>query len=119
MSFWNLSDLLPFLDKRFARIDAPATVVTGNTYTIKDTDHGRRIRFTSATSVVVTIPNSLPATFECTWEQYGAGGLSFVAGSGGTLRSRGSVYATAGRYSVGGVSRTDEDEFLLYGDIAA
>lgn len=103
----------------FANPSAPQTLVhqSGTAYTFKESDNGKRIRFSNAAAIAATLPSSLSSRWECEWEVYGAGQVTFSASGGGTLRSRGAATKSAGQYAVGGVSRIDGDELLLYGDI--
>ena len=81
-----------------------AVNVSGNpqtgAYTVAASDDLDMVPVTSASGVNVTLPNDLPVGFSTTIVQMGAGAVTFVAGSGATLNSRGAVYATAGQYAV-------------------
>lgn len=67
-------------------------------YTATVSDNLRHIVFNSATAVTLTLPNSLPAGWECSVLQLGAGQVT-VAVTGGNLRSRDSHTKTAGQYA--------------------
>lgn len=90
------------------------TVVSGTTYTVLESDKNKHIRFTSASAVAVTIPATLTTSWECSWEQYGAGVPTF---SGVTMRSRGGANKSAGQYAVGGIRQINSSETILFGDI--
>lgn len=92
----------------------PVTTVSGTTYTILESDKNKHIRFTNASAIAVTIPATLTTSWECSWEQYGAGVPTF---SGTTMRSRGGANKSAGQYAVGGIRQIDSDETILFGDI--
>lgn len=99
------------------------TTVTAATYTVLATDNAKVIRFTSATAVTVTLPNSLPAGFNALWRQVGAGQLTFVAASGGTLNNRQNHTKSAGQKAEGAVSVDSnagaDAAWYLAGDTAA
>lgn len=73
---------------------------TGTTYTIDvagaDTDAGKIIDHTNAAAITVTLPNSAPVGFACTYVQTGAGQITFSAAVGGSLSNRQSHTRTAG-----------------------
>lgn len=74
---------------------------TGTTYTIQASDTGKIIVFNNAGAITVTVPNSLVDGFCCTWHQKGAGKVTFVAGSGATLKNRLSQFSSAGTDATG------------------
>lgn len=79
--------------------------VSGTTYTIDSSvPSGSVIRFTSASAVAVTIANSVPAGWNGTWKQMGAGQVTFSAGAGATLYNRSTQYKSAGQYAMGALS---------------
>lgn len=101
---------------------AHLNIQTGTAYTIDATDTGKHLVFTNSSAVTVTIPVSLLEGFQCTWEQRGTGQVSFdgTAVSEATLVNRQGHVASAGQYSVGGLScyiGTGADaDVTLYGD---
>jgi hypothetical protein len=103
---------------------------TGATYTIDvagaDTDSGKIIDHANAAGIAVTLPNSAPAGFACTYVQAGAGQITFAVEGGGTavLRNRQSHAKTAGQWAmvtlyVRGNSGGTAAEWVLGGDTAA
>jgi hypothetical protein len=93
-------------------------------YTLSSADYGKVIRFTSASAVVLTLPNSIPASFNCSVLQAGTGQVTFTPDSGANRRNRQSHTKTAGQWAVcallvnansGGASA----EYVLSGDTAA
>jgi len=83
-----------------AALDALALMKVVNktaSYTLTAADNGTYFVFNSATDVTVTMPNSLPIGWSATFEQEGAGRITFVAASGATIVSYGSVTKTAGQ----------------------
>lgn len=98
--------------------------VTSGPYTLVAADAVDMIvEVTSATAVTVTLPQDSAATIAqevaIPWRQYGAGQITFAAGTGATLVSRGSVFKSAGQYAEGVVTKVAANIWLLSGDIAA
>jgi len=58
---------------------------TGTSYSLQATDNGKIIRFTNASDITVTCPNSLPAGFSVGIVQRGNGNVIFSAASGATV----------------------------------
>ena len=85
------------------------------------TDANTTQHFTSATAVNLTVPpNSsvdFPVDIQVFWRQYGAGQITFVAGSGVTIRSRGGATKSFGQYSEGVLTKIGTDEWINSGDI--
>ncbi len=97
---------------------------TGTTYTLLTSDSGKVIDHANASGITVTLPNSLPVGFCCTYAQTGAGQVSFSAASGATLRNRSSHTKIAGQWgAVTLLVRTNSGgsaaEYVLAGDTAA
>lgn len=96
--------------------------VSGTTDTITASDAGCVIKYTSASAVAVTVANSLPVDFVCSWVQDGAGQLTFAAASGATQRNRYNMTKSSGQYSMGSVyvrSGTGANaDYILAGDMA-
>lgn len=85
---------------------------------LSDSDHGKVIRFTSGSSVAVTVPNTLRSDFTCCVIQDGAGQVTFT-GSSATVRNRQSHTKTAGQYAAVTIVKVSSGEFRLAGDTAA
>lgn len=81
------------------------------------------IHSTAAGAINITVPQDSAATIAqeiaIPWRQYGAGQLTFVAGTGATLISRGSVFKSAGQYAEGVLTKVAANTWLLSGDIVA
>lgn len=97
-------------------VTASYTVVAGDaTDTI--------LHSTSATAITITLPQDTAATISqeisIPWRQYGAGQITFAAGTGATLVSRGSVFKSAGQYAEGLLTKVAANTWLLSGDIVA
>ncbi len=76
-----------------------AKIVPDATYTILAADLGRRLWFTSGSTVNITVPSGLPAWFECEIVQKGAGQLVFAAGPGATLSAYSGWLKSAGQHA--------------------
>lgn len=70
------------------------SVATAETVTI--TDNEVTITCNNGSAIAFTLPNSMPANFECDVVQLGAGAVGFTAASGATLVSRGTLTHTNG-----------------------
>ncbi|MCH2547057.1 MAG: DUF2793 domain-containing protein [Alphaproteobacteria bacterium] len=97
-------------------------IATG--YTLAVTDRGDLITCDNASAITMTLPNDLPAGFECTVLQVAAGAVTFSAASGAILRHRQSHTKTAGQYALCKLfvlSNSDGSsaEYILSGDSAA
>jgi hypothetical protein len=94
----------------FVLANPPTTVLSGTvvaqdadfsaSVTLASTDNGKIKNCTSATAVTVNCPNNLAKDFYCTIVQYGAGQITFAAGSGATLHNRQGLLHSAGQYAV-------------------
>jgi hypothetical protein len=99
-------------------------IVTGSVsnktanYTTVATDAGNTINSTS-TAITVTVSNTLTAGQRIDFVQTGAGQITFAAGSGVTLNSRGAKLKTAGQYSGATVLCLASGSYLLVGDLGA
>lgn len=89
-------------------------------YTVVAADTQDYVLHSTATSAInITLPAGLTTEISIPWRQFGAGQLTFVAGSGVTLVSRGSVFKSAGQYAGGVVTAIDSSTWLLEGDISS
>jgi hypothetical protein len=75
-----------FGDNAISRFSGVLSTQT-NDYTLAAADNGTIIYMNKATAVTVTLPNSLPAGFNCVVVQEGAGQVTFAAASGATKQS--------------------------------
>jgi hypothetical protein len=87
-------------------------------YTTLATDAGNTINSTS-TAITVTLSDTLTAGQRIDFVQTGAGQITFAAGSGVTLNSKGSKLKTAGQYSGATVLCLASGSYLLVGDLGA
>lgn len=100
---------------------SPVNTYAGTSQTFALVDQNAIVRFTNASAVTVTIPPESTTNFTigCFIEvhQIGAGQVTFVAGSGVTLQSRGSVVKTSGQYAVAGLRKDAANTWVLAGDL--
>jgi hypothetical protein len=87
-------------------------------YTTVAADAGLTINSTS-TAITVTISNTLSAGQRIDFIQTGAGQITFAAGSGVTLNSKGAKLKTAGQYSAATVICLASGSYVLIGDLGA
>ena len=85
-------------------------------YTTASTDAGNTINSTGS-AITVTVNNNLTAGQRIDFVQTGAGQITFAAGSGVTLNSKGSKLKTAGQYSGATVLCLASGSYLLVGDL--
>jgi len=93
--------------------------VTETTYTIDEGNKSKIGRFTSSSAVTVTVPSGLSANFDCMILQLGTGQISFVAGSGVTLRAALSADKSAYQYAAVSLISIGTDEYLLTGEVTS
>lgn len=74
----------------------PVATKTGTTYTLLASDSGKTLRFTNASPITVTCPNSLPIGFEVNILQAGTGQVTCLAGSGASVQNAHSYVKTYG-----------------------
>jgi hypothetical protein len=107
-------------DKLAALATPTKLPVTGN-YTLTAADADMVLHVTSATAVTITLPSDAAAVIgqEATipWRQYGAGQVTFAAGSGATAVSRLSAFRSAGQYAEGVVTKVAANTWLVSGDL--
>lgn len=93
------------------------TVVTdsGTSRTLSASDNGKHIVFTSSSPVTVTVPNSLAAGFNCSFEQAGTGAVTITAGSGATAKNVDGDATLAGQDAVAGINvRSNAGSAAIY-----
>ena len=87
-----------FGDHAISRFCGVSSDQTDN-YTLAAADNGTLIYVDKLTAVTVTLPNSLPAGFNCVVVQEGAGQITFATASGATRQSPNGGTKTAARYA--------------------
>lgn len=88
-------------------------------YTILAADENTFIRSTSATAVTMTIDNVLAVGESIQFIQFGAGQITFAAGTGVTLRSVDDKLKSNKQYSVVAITCVASGEYLVTGDVVA
>jgi hypothetical protein len=89
-------------------------------YTLVSGDNNKLIEMNVATANNVTIDNSVfTAGNQILVSQYGAGQVTFVAGSGVTLRSPSGKLKLTGQYSLATIIAISATEFYIAGDLTA
>jgi hypothetical protein len=76
---------------------------TGTTYEVVSSDNGLYITLNNASAITVTIDEALPAGFNCTMLQKGAGQVSLTAEGSGNLRNYSGHTKLAGQYAVASI----------------
>jgi hypothetical protein len=99
---------------------APAGAVSNKTanYSTVAGDAGNTINSTGS-AITITIDNNLTASQRIDFVQTGSGQITFAAGSGVTLNSKGAKLKTAGQYSAATVLCLASGSYLLVGDLGA
>jgi hypothetical protein len=103
------------------QLNNPINSQTGTTYTAAVADAERYVQLDNAAAITVTVPSdttaNLPIGSTVTFEQTGAGTVTFAADSGVTINSRGAVLSTAGQFAVASIIKTASNTFTLTGDL--
>jgi hypothetical protein len=103
------------------QLNNPINSQTGTTYTAAVADAERYVQLDNAAAITVTVPSdttaNLPIGATVTFEQTGAGTVTFAADSGVTINSRGAVLSTAGQFAVATIIKTASNTFTLTGDL--
>lgn len=116
------ADLQTMLDAKQDKIPT-ITIKTGTSYTLQASDSGTIIRFTNASAITLTCPNSLPVGFNVGILQMGTGQVTASAGAGATVNNRQSFTKTAGQYATASLVVQDNSggsaaKYILGGDCA-
>ena len=110
------------LDNRVQVLEAvPANAQTGTSYTLVLSDAGKVVERNNASANTITIPPNSSVAFPVgamvLIRQVGAGPTTIAAGSGVTIRSRGSALALAGQWAEATVMKRATDEWVASGDL--
>lgn len=92
---------------------ANITSVAAN-YSLTATDNGKIIQSTSAGAITITIPSGLPAGFNCTVVQMGAGQITFA----GTYLNRGNFTKTASQYAIVSILHMGSNNIIVSGEMS-
>jgi hypothetical protein len=107
-----------FDDNAILGFSASKNDQTGTTYTVAASDNGKVVVLNNASAITVDIDTGLPAGFNCSFVQKGAGQVSFSA-SGTTINNRQSHTKINGQYGVASLVAYVADTFVLAGDTAS
>jgi hypothetical protein len=92
---------------------ANITSVAAN-YSLTSADNGKVIQSTSAGAITITIPNGLPAGFNCTIVQMGAGQITLA----GTYLNRGNFTKTASQYAIVSILHMGSNNIIVSGEMS-
>jgi hypothetical protein len=87
-------------------------------YTTLATDAGNTINSTGS-AITITVSNTLTAGQRIDFVQTGAGQITFAAGAGVTLNSKGAKLKTSAQYTAATVLCLASGSYLLVGDLGA
>jgi hypothetical protein len=111
------------IDDKINAMEAPTKRTISANYTLVAADSVDMImHVTAASGITITLPQDSAATIAqevaIPWRQYGAGTITFAAGTGATLVSRGGFTHSAGQYAEGVLTKPAANTWLLSGDLA-
>jgi len=89
----------------------------GIAYTLQSSDSGKVLTMNNAAAITLTVPTGLPAGFNCTIVQKGAGAVTFVSATGVTTANRLSRTMTAGQNAVATIVSISSNYFITSGDM--
>jgi len=106
-----------FDDNAILGFSASTSDQTGTTYTVAASDNGKVVVLNNASAVTVDIDTGLPAGFNCSFIQKGAGQVSFAGTA--TVNNRQSHTKINGQYGVASIVAYATDTYILAGDTAS
>ena len=106
-----------FDDNAILGFSASKNDQTGTTYTVAASDNGKVVVLNNAAAITVDIDTGLPAGFNCSFVQKGAGQVSFAGTA--TVNNRQSHTKINGQYGVASIVAYDTDTYILAGDTAS
>ena len=106
-----------FDDNAILGFSASKNDQTGTTYTVAASDNGKVVVLNNASAITVDIDTGLPAGFNCSFVQKGAGQVSFSGTA--TVNNRQSHTKINGQYGVASIVAYDTDTYILAGDTAS
>ena len=99
-----------------AKVETPT--ITANAYTLVAADNGKVLALDNgATAMTLNVDTGLPASFNCSFIQKGAGDVTF--GGTATVNNRQSHTKINGQYGVASIVAYDTDTYILAGDTAS
>ena len=116
LSAGALSDF-DFDDNAILGFSASTNDQTGTTYTVAASDNGKVVVLNNASAITVDIDTGLPAGFNCSFVQKGAGQVSFAGTA--TVNNRQSHTKINGQYGVASIVAYATDTYILAGDTAS
>ena len=98
-----------------------SNVQTGTSYTILQSDIGKQIICTNASSIIITIPTGLSTDFNCEVMQQGIGQVSFIGASTILHYSTFELPSIVERYGIVGIDGNAglTNEFNLFGQLTS
>ena len=106
-----------FDDNAILGFSASKNDQTGTTYTVAASDNGKVVVLNNASAITVDIDTGLPAGFNCSFVQKGAGQVSFAGTA--TVNNRQSHTKINGQYGAASIVAYDTDTYILAGDTAS
>ena len=106
-----------FDDNAILGFSASTNDQTGTTYLVAASDNGKVVVLDNALAVTVDIDTGLPAGFNCSFVQKGAGQVSFAGTA--TVNNRQSHTKINGQYGVASIVAYATDTYILAGDTAS
>ena len=106
-----------FDDNAILGFSASTNDQTGTTYTVAASDNGKVVVLDNASAITVDVDTGLPAGFNCSFVQKGAGQVSFAGTA--TVNNRQSHTKINGQYGVASIVAYATDTFVLAGDTAS
>lgn len=111
-----LSDF-DFDDNAILGFSASTNPQTGTTYTVAAADNGKVVVLDNASAITVDIDTGLPAGFNCSFIQKGAGQVTFAGTA--TLNNRQSHTKINAQFGAASIVAYDTDTYILAGDTAS
>lgn len=112
---------LRYLPMYGAPVPVAVSEQTSTSYTLTLNDVATVLVLTNASPITLTIPPEssvdIPVGSGIEIHQGGAGGITFTAGAGVTLNTRGALNETAGLHAIAGLRKTAADTWVLTGDL--
>lgn len=89
---------------------------TGTTYTLVAADNGKIVTLSNGSAITLTVPASLPAGFNCTLVQIGAGQVT-IAASSTTINNQGGFTKIKGQYAAVTILQYTTNTFITQGNM--
>jgi len=106
-----------FDDNAILGFSASTNDQTVTTYTVAASDNGKVVVLDNALAITVDIDTGLPAGFNCSFVQKGAGQVSFAGTA--TVNNRQSHTKINGQYGAASIVAYATDTYILAGDTAS